>query len=430
MIIDFINTRKIFISFFTFGLLNNILYVIILSAAIDLVGSATPKATVLLADVVPSFAFKLTAPFFIHMISYRTRIWSLVCLSSGGMLLISLSSPSAIAVKILGIMLASFSSGMGEVSFLQLTHYYGEEAIGGFSSGTGGAGLFGSFLFMLMTNILGMPAWLVLLVFAMTPAGFILTYFTFLPQPDSDQYQELQSSIDDFENDGTEIRAGEAGTEYDVAQAALDLQSNDLKFSSAASLMSHITYTFERIKPLIIPFMVPLTTVYFSEYVINQGISPTLLFPLETLPHWLFSSYRDIYVVYGFLYQLGVLISRSSATFGIRIRRLYLLSLLQGINVMITILQSLYDLPFYSIWPLLMLILYEGLLGGFAYVNTFISVGEQVPRAQREFSMGSVSISDSLGIVLAGLVNWWLETKLCNLQVDRGRDWCLKGGSV
>lgn len=63
-------------------------------------------------------------------------------------------------------------------------------------------------------------------------------------------------------------------------------------------------------------------------------------------------------------------------------------------------------------------------------MNTYRSVSEDVPRTKREFSMGCVSISDSLGIVLAGCINWWLEIKLCNLQVRRGRDWCLKGGSI
>ena len=42
--------------------------------------------------------------------------------------------------------------------------------------------------------------------------------------------------------------------------------------------------------------------------------------------------------------------------------------------------------------------------------------------------MGCVSISDSLGIVIAGCINWWLE--LCHLQVARGRDWCLKGVTI
>ncbi|KAI3406402.1 BTN1 [Candida oxycetoniae] len=417
------DSQKVFISFFLFGLLNNILYVIILSAAIDLVGSSTPKAVVLLADVVPSFTFKLVAPFFIHLIPYKIRLYSLIVLSSGGMLLISSSPTNLKFLKIVGILLASLSSGMGEVSFLQLTHYYKDDAIGGFSSGTGGAGLFGSFLFMLFTNIMGIPVWIVLIFFAITPLGFLITYQFLLPKP-SHEYHAIGL------NEEEEEEAEEEAEDMEIELSEGGGNSSSSSSSSSNKLTAHITNTVERIKPLVLPFMLPLTTVYISEYVINQGISPTLLFPLDNLPSWLFSSYRDIYVVYGFLYQLGVFISRSSVTFGIRIKRLYLLSILQAVNVFITIIQSMFDLPFTSIWPLLMLIFYEGLLGGSSYVNTFMSVSEQVPKSQREFSMGCVSISDGLGIVLAGCINWWLETTLCNLQVQRGRDWCLKGDSL
>lgn len=415
-------STKIFTSFFLFGLLNNILYVVILSAAIDLVGAATPKAVVLLADVVPAFIFKLTAPFFIHTISYVSRIWSLVALSSLGMLLISLTPESSIGVKVFGIVLASFSSGFGEVSFLQLTHYYNEEmSLGGFASGTGGAGLFGSFLFMFMTNILGIKVWLVLLLFALVPLGFLATFYLLLPSPGLSEnvYEPIfdeETQIDPVE---TELESLDR----------IDGELYEPKTYSLESLKLHVSKTITLITPLVLPYMLPLSSVYVSEYVINQGISPTLLFPLDDLPHWLFSTYRDIYVVYGFLYQLGVFILRSSMNFGIRIKQLYALSLLQFANVVITLYQSVYDAPFSSIWPLMGLIFYEGLLGGFLYVNTFMSVSEDIPKTEREFSMGCVSISDSLGIVLAGCINWWLETKLCGLQVQRGRDWCLKGSS-
>ena len=110
-------TQRTFASFFIFGLLNNILYVIILSAAIDLVGPSTPKAIVLLADIIPSFSFKVAAPFFIHAVPYIIRLWTLVALSATGMVLISLSPTNVISWKILGITLASLSSGLGEVSF-------------------------------------------------------------------------------------------------------------------------------------------------------------------------------------------------------------------------------------------------------------------------------------------------------------------------
>lgn len=329
------------------------------------------------------------------------------------MLLISLSSNNVKFWKILGISLASLSSGLGEVSFLQLTHYFNEiNSIGGFSSGTGGAGLFGSFFFMVMTNLLNIPVWIVLLLCSILPLGFLITYFKLLPLP-SHEYEMVNQQQQHQEEQEEE---GELGVNI------MELEGK--------SHMEFVRHTLSEIKPLVLPYMVPLTTVYISEYVINQGISPTLLFPLDELPHWLFSSYRDIYVVYGFLYQLGVFISRSSISFGIRIKHLFGLSILQFINVLITLIQSIYDSPFNKIWLLLILIFYEGLLGGASYVNTYKSVSENVPRSKREFSMGCVSISDSLGIVLAGCINWWLEVKLCNLQVNRGRDWCLKGGSI
>lgn len=60
---EFTDAQRIFITFLVFGLVNNILYVVILSAAIDLVGSATPKGVVLLADIMPSLLIKALAPF-------------------------------------------------------------------------------------------------------------------------------------------------------------------------------------------------------------------------------------------------------------------------------------------------------------------------------------------------------------------------------
>lgn len=409
--------QRVFISFFIFGLLNNILYVVILSAAIDLVGASTPKAVVLLSDIIPSLSVKAIAPFILNSVPYRVRIWSLVVLSTSGMAIISLTNENALLLKVLGISAASASSGIGEVSFLQLTHYYDTtSAIGGFSAGTGGAGLAGSFIFMLLTNMIGMQVWIALLSFAITPIGFIITSHLLLPKSDS-----YERNITIYEEDeGSEMAQNMLDQESDhtIPPQALETHSR---------MINHIQYTISEIKPLVKPFMLPLCTVYVAEYVINQGVSPTLLFSLDELPSWIFSSYRDIYVVYGFLYQLGVFISRSSINFGVRVKHLYFLSVLQALNVFITLMQSIYDFPFSNIWLLLLLIFYEGLLGGLLYVNTFMSVSEQTPLNKREFSMGCVGISDSFGIMLAGCINWWLESRLCNLQVSRGRDWCLTG---
>jgi hypothetical protein len=100
------------------GLINNVLYVIVLSAALDLVGPGVPKGVVLLADVIPSFGTKLIAPYFIHVVPYSTRILTFVSLSAVGMLLVALTPDytegGSISTKLAGIVLASLSSGGGE----------------------------------------------------------------------------------------------------------------------------------------------------------------------------------------------------------------------------------------------------------------------------------------------------------------------------
>jgi battenin len=167
------------------GLINNVLYVIILSSALDLVGPTVPKGVVLLADVVPSFLTKLTAPYFIDAVPYQTRILILVALSVCGMLLIALTPETkdggTIAVKMCGAVLASLSSGLGELSFLGLTHFYGHFALASWGSGTGGAGLVGAGAYVLATTTIGLSVRTSLLTFACLPALMVISFFGILP---------------------------------------------------------------------------------------------------------------------------------------------------------------------------------------------------------------------------------------------------------
>jgi battenin len=166
-------------------LINNVLYVVILSAALDLVGSGFPKGVVLLADVVPSFACKLTAPYFIHLVPYPVRIVIFVALSVLGMLIIALTPATtdggAISTKLAGIVLASLSSGGGELSFLGLTHYYGPFSLAAWSSGTGAAGLVGAGAYALATTSFGLSVKSTLLASACLPAVMLVNFFMVLP---------------------------------------------------------------------------------------------------------------------------------------------------------------------------------------------------------------------------------------------------------
>ena len=167
------------------GLINNVLYVIILSSALDLVGPSVPKGVVLLADVVPSFFTKLTAPYWIDAVPYQARILVLVALSASGMLLIALSPETrdggSIAIKLSGAVLASLSSGLGELSFLGLTHFYGHFALAAWGSGTGGAGLVGAGAYVLATTTIGLSVRTSLLSFAFLPLIMLFAFFVVLP---------------------------------------------------------------------------------------------------------------------------------------------------------------------------------------------------------------------------------------------------------
>lgn len=193
---------RVCLAFWLLGLINNVLYVIILSAALDLVGPSTPKGVVLLADVLPSFLTKLTAPYYIHLLPYPFRVSAFVFLSACGMLIIAMSPPSkdtlATLIKLFGVSLASISSGAGELSFLGLTHHYGHRSLASWSSGTGGAGLVGAGAYVLATTTLGLTSRTSLIAFAFLPIIMLLSFFVVLPTyAVPGDYQAIATGDDD-----------------------------------------------------------------------------------------------------------------------------------------------------------------------------------------------------------------------------------------
>jgi len=408
---------KVIIAFWLFGLINNVLYVIVLSAAQDLVGNL-PKGIVLLADVMPSFATKLIAPYFIHRVPYNFRVLVFIALSTVGMLMVALTPPTkSVAVKMVGVVLASLSSGGGELSFLSMTHYYGHVSLVGWGSGTGAAGLVGAGLYVVLTEWWRFSVKDSLLFSATLPAVMFVSFFMILPRG------PLREATGPKEYEAVPGSDTDAQQEADPGSTdgVLNPEYNSLltTYSARPSGSTSLAANLRRAKALVIPYMMPLFLVYIAEYTINQGVAPTLLFPLEESP---FREYRGFYPFYGFLYQLGVFISRSSTPF-VRIRHLYTPSLLQVGNLALLLLQSLlFFIP--SVYIVFAIVFWEGLLGGAVYVNCFAEILEKVPEEDREFSLGAATVSDSAGICVAGMIGIALEPRLCAYQVAHGRDWC------
>ena len=117
-------------------------------------------------------------------------------------------------------------------------------------------------------------------------------------------------------------------------------------------------------------------------------------------------------------YQCGVLVSRSSLSC-LQVRRIYLLSALQGVNLLLLSLQAVYwTLAGDSGLALIFLfIFWEGLLGGAAYVNTFFRISEESEDRDKQFALGIASLADSSAIGVAGLVALPLHNLICDLPL-------------
>lgn len=63
---------------------------------------------------------------------------------------------SGLTSRLLGIVAMSVSSGGGELSFLQLTHWHDEWALPGFGVGTGIAGIAGAYYYLYLTTWIGL----------------------------------------------------------------------------------------------------------------------------------------------------------------------------------------------------------------------------------------------------------------------------------
>lgn len=216
------------------------IYVIVLSAAQDIVAREVPTGVVLFANIAPALVAKAAWPYLsTGKVQYARRTLSCTAMSSLGMLLVALR-PS-LFTRLIGIAVTSFSSGLGEMTFLQLSTCYGTQggkAVGWFSSGTGAAGLVGA-LFWWCLRGLGVPLGLGLS--SILPLGMSLAYFFVLPRPEA--YGVAQAA-----------RYAPVPIEE---EAEADLKAEQAPLSLADKL--------ELAKPLVLPYMLPLFVVYMAE---------------------------------------------------------------------------------------------------------------------------------------------------------------------
>ncbi|XP_049759755.1 battenin isoform X2 [Elephas maximus indicus] len=312
------------LGFWLLGLCNNFSYVVMLSAAHDILrhqrapgnqshvdptpvphnGSSrfdcnsVSTAAVLLADILPTLLIKLLAPFGLHLLPYSPRVLVSGISAAGSFILVAFSH--SVETSLCGVVLASISSGLGEITFLSLTSFYPRAVISWWSSGTGGAGLLGALSYLGLTQA-GLSPQHTLLSMLGIPALLLASYFFSLTSPAP-------------QNPG-----GEEEAETAARQPLMSPEAPESKPDSGSSLSLQERWTVFK---SLLPHIIPLVLVYFAEYFINQGLFELLFFRNTTLSH------AEQYRWYQMLYQAGVFVSRSSLRC-CHIRHTWILALLQ-----------------------------------------------------------------------------------------------------
>ncbi|CAG9759289.1 unnamed protein product [Ceutorhynchus assimilis] len=380
--------RKIrgILAYFILGLCNNYGYVVMLTAASDIIGmgegsdlvstirncAQISTGTILLADILPALLVKLVLPFLPFVVHIRVAIC--VGVTTAGYLVVGFSN--SIGVSILGVVLISFCSGLGEVTYLQYSANYEKSVLSAWGSGSGGAGVIGAVSYSLL-NAVGMQR--TLLIMLTIPAITSLAFWLLLPKP----LPPRESTEAEAEQPADQVK----------------LENEELSLRRKIYLI-----------PGLMKYMIPFGLIYLFEYFINQGTFELIKFPDASIS--VESQYRWMQV----MYQVGVFVSRSSVAI-LHIKQTWILAVLQGINVIIFTTDAIYYyIP--NIYIVLALVLWEGLLGGAAYVNTYYRISNEVKNpAARQFSMAINGFADSTGIALAGVFAIMAHNAICTMPL-------------
>jgi hypothetical protein len=143
---------------------------------------------------------------------------------------------------------------------------------------------------------------------------------------------------------------------------------------------------------------IQLAMVYFFEYVVSVGFASKANPDAPKDDWWRTNAYELL----SFMYQLGVLVARSSVTI-FPIRKIEILTLLQAGHFVLWLLHCLH--PFLPLWLQMIDMIFVGLLGGAMYVNTFhlLVQKKDLRKADLELGINLTAIGINAGIMVSSL---------------------------
>eukprot|EP00760_Papus_ankaliazontas_P009118 PhM_4_TR1396/c0_g1_i1/m.87634/K12389/BTS, CLN3; battenin len=436
------------------GMINNLVYCVVISAADDIATSFGCQRYVGLLSWA-NVAFGTVVRFlnvYYHDVPVPRRVIIVSVMGAVGVVMVSVAryvgSTGSVhfVFAMIGVMIIGSGNSYGESVLLGYLEHYPPHMVGGWSSGTGMSGVAGALIYLSFANA-GLDfeiSFIIMLVFI---AIYVFMFFGVLQKPanvgiatqpsdagavvaatvagdDDDVRRALahEASDDDDDDDATGGNANDETNERTALQDAAGPPPSRPRSHS----MDPTALSWPRIKhvhSLVFFNSLNLLLVYAFEYACQFAVP-------FTLPCWTRKSdnfvVRNMYVLCQLSYQVGVLFSRSSLQC-FRINRVGVLTVLQGVNALFWLLQAKYmfihgdsDPDDVShaydnassnsagpVWVLLVLMWYCGLLGGAGYVNVFYRIlnDDRIEERDRNLAINVGAIYVNVGIITGSLMD-------------------------
>eukprot|EP00703_Trepomonas_sp_PC1_P002846 JAP93760.1 CLN3 protein [Trepomonas sp. PC1] len=366
------------VCFIFFGWTNNFGYSVMLSAAKRIIGDKAPTSAVLLCDILPAFLIKLFVGFFLEKIPMIVKVLVTVLCAVLGFLLASLSDVSVV-LGLMGVVFHSTGSGIGEITFLSYSSYFSASCLSGWSVGTGLAGLTAAGMYAILSDLLHVNNKIILYCFIPIPLLMIEAYYLSNSKisPGQQAEKQKQSKQSDLEN-----------------IPLLKQKQQKEKLTMKQKIMSLLPMW---------TYYLSLFLVYVSEYMINQSVNAVMDFPG--------SQYETLFYTFSqFAYQGGVLISRSSLQlFKLPYYLVLMPSLFQFLFLVMFSFEAM-TLFINNFWVMMCLVFVEGFWGGLVYVDAMYWISMKSEEGiVKEFRLGIAAAFNSLGVLVASLIGFWLE---------------------
>uniref|UniRef100_A0A914Q774 Battenin n=1 Tax=Panagrolaimus davidi TaxID=227884 RepID=A0A914Q774_9BILA len=202
-----------------------------------------------------------------------TQLFVLLCQAFG---LIIAAYASTVSGSLIGVILASFGTGMGSVNILALATHFPKETVKSWSTGWGAAGIVASFCYAAFTeaHLANLSIKTTLLFMLGSPILYATAYWIILEMPKTVHQVKIFNFKSYYIHN---IKVAPAVKTFspplaDTGEMALEQEKEERKKNLGYLEKLNLFVIFKK-------YTVPLFFVYFGQYLINQGI----VSPLKTV---------------------------------------------------------------------------------------------------------------------------------------------------